>query len=457
LTETDQFGLWAFFRPTTIHTAGWRFPGANPRANFDLGELTRAALKLEHACLDALFMADHLALLNMPMDGLKRSHTATSFEPLTLLSALSSLTRRIGLVATGSTTYDEPFHIARRFASLDHLSAGRAGWNIVTTANPDTAHNFAFDEHLDHDARYERAGEFVRVVKGLWDSWSDDAFVHDAASGICFEPAGLHVLDHQGKHFRVRGPLNIARPPQGWPVLVQAGASSAGMQLAAESADVVFTAQTTLAGAHVFYEDLKQRVARAGRSTEFCKIFVGTLVVVGKTADEAREKRRLMDQLVHYESGMASLSVALGHNISAYDPDGPLPDLPVTNEGVSSQRRVLEIARRENLTTIRQLAGRVGGYFGNEIVGTPVQVADEMERWFRQKACDGFIVMFPYLPQGVDDFVELVVPILQQRGLFRRQYMGSTLREHLGLPRPPNQFVDAGQPTYEGHVRPLRG
>ncbi|MFM0632256.1 LLM class flavin-dependent oxidoreductase [Paraburkholderia xenovorans] len=440
MTEHAQMGLWAFFRPTTIHTAGWRFPGANPRANFDLAELTRAAATLENACFDALFMADHLSLLNMPMDGLKRSHTATSFEPLTLLSALSSLTRHIGLVATGSTTYEEPFHVARRFASLDHLSNGRAGWNIVTTANPDAARNFGVKDLLGHDERYERAREFVRVVTGLWDSWQDDAFPCDPAEGVFFDPHKMNVLDHKGRYFEVKGPLNIARPPQGWPVLVQAGASPAGMRLAAETADVVFTAQTTLEGAQSFYRKIKNQAMAAGRPADSCKVMLGTLVVVGRTAGEAREKRLLMDRLVHMDSALASLSVASGHDISAFYPDGPLPDLPTTNQGVSSQRRVLDIARREGLTTIREIARRVGGYFGHEVVGTPVQVADQFQQWFEAKACDGFVVMFPYLPQGLDDFVNEVVPILQERGIFRKFYEGSTLREHLGLSRPANQF-----------------
>jgi FMN-dependent oxidoreductase (nitrilotriacetate monooxygenase family) len=441
LNSSQQIGLFAFFRPTTIHTGGWRFPGANPRANFDLPELTRAAMRLERACFDALFMADHLALLNMSMDGLKHSHTATSFEPLTLLSALSSVTKHIGLVATGSTTFDEPFHIARRFASLDHLSAGRAGWNIVTTANPEAARNFGFEDLLGHDERYERATEFVEVVKGLWDSWADDAFIHDPGSGICFKPEGLHVLNHKGRYFDVKGPLNIARPPQGWPVLVQAGSSGAGMRLAANCADVVFTAQTTLGGARKFYQELKERVWHAGRDPASCRVFLGTLIVVGETLEQAREKRALMDQLVHFESAIDSLSVALGKDVSGLDPDDSLPELDVTNQGVSSQRRVLEIAAKEDLKTVRQVANRVGGYFGHEIVGTPVQVADSMEEWFRGGACDGFVVMFPYLPQGLDDFVDKVVPILQQRQLFRRQYAGSTLRGHLGLSRPVNQFA----------------
>jgi FMN-dependent oxidoreductase (nitrilotriacetate monooxygenase family) len=439
MNERTAMHLFGFLRPTTIHTGGWRYPGANPRANFDLAELTRAAAKLEDACFDALFMADHLALLNMQIDGLKRSHTATSFEPLTLLSALSMLTRRIGLVATGSTTFEEPYHIARRFASLDHLSEGRAGWNIVTTANPEAARNFGYDDLLDHDQRYELAGEFVQVVKGLWDSWADDAFIADVSDGVYFDPDRMHTLDHHGRHFQVKGPLNIARPPQGWPVLVQAGASPAGIRLAAATADVVFTAQTSLDGAQKFYREIHDQARAAGRN-EMPRVMVGTLVVVGETECAACDMRRRMDELVHAHSAIASLSVALGHDVSGFDPEGPLPDLPVTNQGVSTQRRVLDIARREGLTTIREIAQRVGGYFGHEVVGTAEQVADQFERWFREKACDGFVVMFPFLPQGLDAFASRVVPILQARGIFRKSYAGATLREHLGLARPSNPF-----------------
>ena len=261
---------------------------------------------------DAFFMADHLAVLNMPVDALKRSHTATSFEPFTLLSALASVTERIGLVATASTTFDEPYHIARRFASLDHLSEGRAGWNLVTTSNPDAARNFGREEHMEHDERYRRAREFYDVVTGLWDSWADDAFVRDTESGLFFDPEKVHVLDHKGEYLSVRGPLNIARPVQGWPVVVQAGSSEAGRQLAAETADAVFTAQPNLAAGKRFYADVKGRMERLGRERDHLKILPGAFVVVGDSRDEALEKRALLDTFVHYDSGIASLSIALG-------------------------------------------------------------------------------------------------------------------------------------------------
>src|SRR5580692_4015931 len=237
MARSRQLRLGAFMRPVSIHTAAWRYPGAYPDANFNLAHLQRFAQTLERGKFDAFFMADHLAVLNMPLDALKRSHTVTSFDPLTLLPVLAVATSRLGLIATASTTFEQPYLIARRFASLDHISAGRAGWNVVTTSNPDAALNFGLEEHMEHGDRYRRAREFIDVVTGLWDSWADDAFVRDVAAGIYFDPAKLHVLNYKSENFSVRGPLNIARPVQGWPVIVQAGASDAGRQLAAETAE----------------------------------------------------------------------------------------------------------------------------------------------------------------------------------------------------------------------------
>jgi FMN-dependent oxidoreductase (nitrilotriacetate monooxygenase family) len=439
MTTQRQLKLGAFMRPVSIHTGAWRYPGAYPDANFNLAHLKHFAQKLERGRFDAFFMADHLAVLNMPVSALRRSHTVTSFEPFTLLSYLAGQTTHIGLVATASTTFDEPYHIARRFASLDHISGGRAGWNIVTTANPDAALNFGLDEHVDHDERYRRAREFYDVVTGLWDSFADDAFVRDVESGIYFDPRKLHVLDHKGKHLSVRGPLNIARPVQGHPVIVQAGASEAGRQLAAETAEVVFAAHSTFAGAQKFYADVKQRMERLGRKPEQLKILPGALFFVGDSDGEAREKQERLDGLVHYDSGVASLSIALGVDASGFDPDGPLPEIPETNDSKTGRERVVEIARRENLS-VRQLARRVGAYSGLSFVGTPERIADEMQAWLFGDACDGFNVMFPYLPEGLDDFVDKVVPELQRRGIFRLEYEGTTLRENLGLARPPNRF-----------------
>ena len=442
MSSRRKLHLGAFMRPASIHTGAWRYPGAWPDMNFNFAHIKESIQKLERAKFDAFFMADHMAVLNMPMDALKRSHTATSFEPFTLLSALSQATERIGLVATGSTTFDAPYHIARRCASLDHLSNGRAGWNIVTTSNPDAALNFGLDEHMEHGDRYRRAREFYDVVTGLWDSWADDAFVRNVEDGIFFDPVKMHVLNHKSQYLSVRGPLNIARPVQGWPVIVQAGASEAGRQLAAETAEAVFTAQSDITAGRAFYADVKGRMEKLSRAREHMKILPGCFVVVGDTVEEAGAKRAKLDSLVNYANAIASLSIALGHDASKFDPDRPLPDnIPESNASKSGRERAIALGRRENLT-VRQLAQRLGGYSGLAMVGTAQTIADEMEEWLETEASDGFTVMFPYLPGGLEDFVGRVVPELQLRGSFRRDYEGATLREHLGLPRPKNRFFE---------------
>ena len=438
-----QLRLGAFMRPVSIHTAAWRYPGGTPDANFNLKALVQYAQTLERGRFDAFFMADHLAVLNMPMAALKRSATVTSFDPLTLLPALAMVTKHLGLIATASTTFEPAYTIARRFASLDHISDGRAGWNLVTTSNPDAALNFGMDDQMPHAERYARAREYFDVVTGLWDSWADDAFIRDVDSGIYFDPDRLHVLDHKGKYLKVRGPLNIGRPVQGWPVVVQAGASDAGRQLAAETAEVVFAAGGPIEAGRAFYGDVKGRAAKVGRNPDHIKILPGAFTIIGESLDEAQEKRARLDSLVNYDSGIAAVSIALGTDARAYDPDKPLPqDIPETDASKSGRERVIALARRENLT-VRQLAGRLGGYGGLAMMGTPKMIADQMEEWLVTEASDGFNVMFPYLPGGLDDFVDKVVPELQRRGLFRREYEGKTLRENLGLPRPENQFFPA--------------
>jgi len=434
-----QLRLGAFMRPVSIHTAAWRYPGAFADANFNFKHLKRFAQTLERGKFDAFFMADHLAVLNMPMDALKRSATVTSIDPPTLLPALAAVTEHIGLIATGSTTFDAPYHLARRFASLDHLSGGRAAWNIVTTSNPDAALNFGLDDHMEHDERYRRAREFYDVVTGLWDSWADDAFIRDVEAGIYFDPAKLHTLNHKGKYYSVRGPLNVGRPIQGWPVIVQAGASEAGKQLAAETAEMVFAGVGGLTDGKKLYADIKGRMKAVGREPDQLKILPGAFVVVGDTVEEAKAKRAHLDSLVHYDSAIASLSIALGTDASKFDPDGPLPEIPPTNASQSGRERAIALAQRDGLT-VRQLAQRLGGFAGLSFVGTPKTIAEQMEQWLMEEGSDGFNVMFPYLPEGLDDFVDRVVPELQRRGLFRKEYEGTTLRENLGLKRPPNRF-----------------
>jgi FMN-dependent oxidoreductase (nitrilotriacetate monooxygenase family) len=437
-----QIKLNAFMRPSSIHAGAWRYPGAWPDTNFNFARLKECIQKLEAAKFDAFFMADHMAVLNMPMDALKRSHTATSFEPFTLLSALAQHTSHIGLIATGSTTFDAPYHIARRFASLDHISGGRAGWNIVTTSNPDAALNFGLEEHMEHGERYRRAREFYDVVTGLWDSWADDAFIRDVESGIFFDPEKMHVLDHKGEFLSVRGPLNIARPVQGWPLIVQAGSSDAGRQIAAETAEAVFTSHYNIEAGRSFTTDVKTRMKKLGRNPDHMVIQPACFVVVGDTVEEAKGKRAKLDSLVNYANCIAALSIALGTDASKFDPDKPLPDdIPESNATKSGRERAIALAKREGFT-IRQLAQRMGGFGGMAMVGTAKTIADEMQEWIETGASDGFTIQFPYLPGGLDDFCQRVVPELQRRGLYRREYEGKTLRENLGLPRPGNRFFD---------------
>ena len=369
------------------------------------------------------------------------------FDPLTLLSAIAPVTEHLGLVATATTSYNEPYNVARGFASLDHISGGRAGWNVVTSSNLSEAHNFGREAHFEHDERYDRAIEFTEIVFGLWDSWDDDAFVRDRASGQYFDPAKLHVLNHKGPHFSVRGPLNVARPPQGRPVIFQAGSSEVGRELAARIAEGVFTPQHTLAGAQEFYRDLKGRMAKYGREPDGLKIMPGLNPIVGRTAREAEEKHRFLQSLIHPDVGLELLSNALGGFVlSEYDIDGPLPDIP-DYLGVNSQtsfRNVIRWAREEKLT-IRKLYERYAGARGQRtLIGSPGQIADHMAKWFLGHGVDGFLIQPAYLPGGLDDFVDLVIPELQERGLFRAEYEGTTLRESLGLKRPVSRYTRSG-------------
>ena len=343
MSQPRQLRLGAFMRPVSIHTAWWRYPGSLPDANFNFEHLKRFAQTLERGRFDAFFMADHLAVLNMPMDALKRSATVTSFDPLTLLPALAVFTQHLGLIATASTTFEQPYIIARKFASLDHLSGGRAGWNMVTTANPDAALNFGGEEQMEHDERYRRASEFFQVVTGLWDSWADDAFIQDVESGVFFDPARMHVLDHKGPYLSVRGPLNIARSPQGWPVVVQAGASDAGRQFAAETSEVVFASALRVEDGQAYYADVKGRMAKLGRNPDHMKILPGVLVIVGDSVAEAQEKHARLDSLVHTDSALPNLSMRLGVDASGFELDAPLPPIPETNAGRSGREAMIAL------------------------------------------------------------------------------------------------------------------
>lgn len=439
MTKTKrQIHLGLFLQGAGHHVAGWRYPDAESGSeNLDL--LQRLAATVERAKFDLLFLADGLTSGSDAHPSM-----VARFEPLTLLSALAMTTTQLGLAATASTTYGEPFHIARVFASLDHLSQGRAGWNVVTTSYARTATNFGA-RHPEHDERYAIAEEFVDVVKGLWDSWDDGAFPKDKATGVYADAGKLHILDHKGKYFSVKGPLNASRPPQGHPVIIQAGSSGPGQDLAARNADIVFTAQQSLEEAQAFYKSQKERVVAHGREADSVAIMPGFLPVIGDTFDEARDKLALLDGWTDPSNAMPLLVERLGHDLAGYDLDGPLPDLPVSDELQSRAKLLTDLARRENLT-IRQLALRVAAGRGHHIIlGTPVEIADRMQLWFDQRAADGFNVMPPYFPGGLDDFCNKVVPILQERGLFRTEYAGTTLRDHLGITRPPSSRRNDGE------------
>jgi len=441
--HSGEMSLAAFLYPTGYHVAAWRHPDVPADAGVNFPHFADLARLAERGKFDFLFLADSVGARGTDLPALSRAaiRYVAQFEPFTLLSALAACTERIGLVASATTTYNEPYHIARKFASLDHISGGRAGWNVVTSQNEDEAYNFGYERHPDHDHRYARALEFTRVVKGLWDSWDDDAFPRDKASGSYFDPAKLHVLNHRGEHFAVRGPLNVPRPPQGHPVIVQAGSSDLGRAVAAEIGEVVFTAQQTLEGARAFYADVRERAERLGRAPRDVVVMPGIFPFVGRTRQEAEEKRGELQALIEDVVGVSLLAGQLGEvDLSPYPLDGPVPEtLPETNAGRGRQRLLLEMARREQLT-LRQLCLRVAGSRGHwEVVGTPQTIADAMQEWFEGGAADGFNVMAPSLPGGLRDFVELVVPELQRRGLFRTEYTGRTLRDHLGLARPPHR------------------
>ena len=436
-TPHRQLHLGAFLFGVGHHIAAWRHPNVDPAAALRPQHYKNLARIAEAGLFDAIFSADTMGLPGTSAEALSRNVPPHQFEPLQLLTALAGVTERIGLVGTVSSTYLPPYHLARKVATLDHLSGGRAGWNLVTSGSDHEARMFGLEQQISHASRYERAREYVDVVKGLWDSFEDDAAVFDQAGGRYFDPAKLHRLDHQGKHYRVQGALQSLRPPQGYPVMVQAGSSEDGQELAAATAELVFTAHQSVEDARAFYSSLKNRLPAHGRSSDSLKILPGVSPVVGRTQAEAQEKFERLQALIEPSVGLGLLSNFVGgFDFSSYPLDGPVPDLPPTEGWQSRQALFLGVARRENLT-LRQLYQRVATARGHwTVVGTPQSIADELEHWFTTGAADGFNVMAPTLPYDLQDFVALVIPELQRRGLFRTAYTGRTLREHLGLPRP---------------------
>ncbi|SDD26119.1 FMN-dependent oxidoreductase, nitrilotriacetate monooxygenase family [Terribacillus halophilus] len=431
--EKKQLHLGLFLMGSGHHIASWRHPDVEPEQVTSFRYFAEIAKKAEEGKLDMLFLSDGLSFHEL-------SHPAelSRFEPISLLSALAAVTNKIGLASTVTTTYNEPFHVARKFLSLDHLSGGRAGWNVVTSYYESEAKNFSKKEHLAHQDRYIRAQEFLEVVDGLWGSWEPDALVRDKESGVYFEKDKLHQLNHDGAFFSVEGPLNIERSPQGKPVIIQAGSSNAGVNLAARSADIIFTAQDNLADARAFYRSVKDKVQAYGRNPEHVKIMPGVSVYVGKTYEEAVQKYEQLQQLITPEVGQNLLSEYLGgFAISPYDVDGPLPEnIPETNGNKSRRALLIKLAEEKQLT-IRELYQYVAGSRGHRLLfGTAEQIADDLENWLMEGGADGFNLMLPTFPSSLDEFVDQVVPVLQQRGIYREDYSGSTLRAHLGLLEP---------------------
>ncbi|MCA1452990.1 LLM class flavin-dependent oxidoreductase [Bradyrhizobium sp. BRP22] len=429
--------LGAFFHPTGHHVAAWLHSGSQIDAGTNFKHYAQLAQTAEKGKFDLVFLADAIATRDGNLQALRRwPQYMAYFDPITLLAGLAAVTTHIGLVSTATTSFNEPYNLARRLASLDHISCGRAGWNVVTSSNASEAFNFGRDAHFGHSERYERAEEFVRIVKGLWDSWEDDAFVRDRQTSLYFDPDKLHFLNHKGKHFSVRGPLNVARPPQGYPVMFQASASDTGKELAAQIAEVLFTPLHELEQAQRLYKELKSHAARYGRGSDDVLIMPGLNVIVAESEKDADEKLRHLQSLVHPDVGKELLSTALGGlDLTPYDVDEPLPDHIIERELNNKNSRVAYLLKGK--PTIRQMYDSFATGRGQRTVkGRPSSIVDQMEAWFQNYGVDGYLIQPPVLPAGLDEFVDQVIPELQNRGLFRDEYAGRTLRENLGLKRP---------------------
>ena len=440
-----------FFNPQGDHRMSWRHPNAPGREIFDLAYYRQLAEAAEAACMDTMFVADHIAMWDTYESNI--AHYANArLEPLTMLAALAAVTRHLGLIVTTSASYSEPYNIARAFASLDHLSGGRFGWNVVTSGMNEEAMNFGRDANIEHSFRYERAEEFLNVAKALWDSIEDESLLFDKTTGFFADPTRVHRINHVGKHFKVRGPLNVPRPPQGYPVIVQAGSSEDGKRLAAMHADLNFALVRTIEEGQRYRKDFDERLRKLGRQPSDLKILPGILPIVAKSKSEAQEKRDFLETLVPDQVGVDLVSSWCGLDLSTCPIDGPLPPLPdvSTYDGQRTNLERLKAFAKEGLS-IREIARRISNAgTGPVMAGTPTDIADEMEAWYTESAADGFNLMFPLLPDDLLDFARLVVPELQRRGLTRTEYPKGTLRDRLGLPRPTNRFEP------EGLVRSLK-
>jgi FMN-dependent oxidoreductase (nitrilotriacetate monooxygenase family) len=439
-SDTRQLVLGAYLSyGTGHHAAAWRHPNAVADGAQNIEHYLSIAQTAERGLFDFMFLSDTPSVFNDDQAGY--GSRVVVFEPMTLLSAIAMRTTHLGLVATASTTYKEPYNLAREFASLDLISSGRAGWNMVTSSKRDAAYNFGLDEHPEHSVRYQRAAEAFDVITGLWDSWDDDAFIRDKNRGVFYDPAKRHRLDHMGKHFRVRGELNISRPVQGYPVIVQAGSSTAGKELAARTAEVVFTAAPNIGAAREFYTDLKGRLAKYDRLNGDLIIMPGLCPFMGATDDEAQRRFDELQGLIHPHLGVAMLSDLVGgFDLSIYDVDGPLPELPPSN-GNQSRRQIIEKLSREERLSIRGLYERMTVSRGHvAIIGSYRSVAQTMAEWLHSNAADGFNIMPPYLPGSLEEFVDNVVPELQKLGIYKTAYRDGTLRSKLNLKRPSSRY-----------------
>ena len=439
--------------PLGFHLAGWRHPDSYDHQTMNLDQAIEVAQIAEAAKFDMVFVADGNAVRQMDNPDLFEANSISdrpaAYDPITLYAAVSQHTSHIGLLATASTTYEEPYVMARRFASLDHVSRGRACWNVVTGSYPGDSVNFGFAQHVEKSLRYERSDEFVEVCKGLWNSWAADAFIEDKESGRYLDASRVHTLDHVGRHFSVKGPLNVARMPQGYPVLCLAGQSEEGREMAAKQSDLVFSIASTLDEAQLFYADVKRRLPAYGRSPESLKILPGVTVYVGESEAEVDDLYEELQGLIEPRVGVAYLSKLVEMDLRGYDVDGPLPDLSGDTNAIAAYRIMIRaMSEREGGLTIRQTYERVLPSMGQTVFrGTAVQVADQMEEWYRGGAADGFNVGFPVMPTGLKTFSRLVIPELQRRGLFRTEYEGTTLRSSLHLPTPVNPYFDVLTPA----------
>ncbi len=441
MTEKKQLKLALYLIGAGMHVAAWKHPLAQVDASIDIKALQKAAQLAEKGKFDIAFVADSLAINHD-----SHPHILNRFDPLIQITALAAATSKIGLGATASTTYSEPYVLARQLMSIDHISNGRVAWNLVTTADAtgETALNFSRDKHWEHDHRYERAEEFIDVVQSLWDSWEDDAFIYDRENNIFYDQQKVHETAFTGKYLSVKGPLNIARSIQGQPVIVEAGASKPGQKLAARTAEVVFVHWDDIEKSKVHYRDLKTQLVPFGRTEDELLVLQGISPIVGETEEEAIRKYNELQSLVDPYESLKFVSGYMGNvDFSKYSLDTPAieVDFPVVNSIQSHFDEHLEIIKKENLKVGDLYARLFGPARRDAFVGTAVQIADEMERWLTEKAADGFMLQFPLLPRDLESFVEKVVPILQERGIYREDYTGSTLREHLGLKKPQNRFV----------------